>query len=69
MGDGAGRGPGSGVAQLAAGSPPPGSTSHLSLHPHWLVLLGVGAQAGCVPSLRPHSRGAVSFLRIYGSRI
>lgn len=29
MGDGAGRGPGSGVAQLATGSPPPGSTSHL----------------------------------------
>ena len=29
MGDGVGRGPGSGVAQLATGSPPPGTTSQL----------------------------------------
>ena len=55
----------------SAGHRQPTSWLHVppeSLHPRWLVLPGVGAQARCVPSLRPHSRGAVSFLRIYGSR-
>lgn len=56
----------------SAGHRQPTSWLHVppeSLHPRWLVLLWVGAQAGCVPFLCPHTRGAVNFLRIYNSRI
>lgn len=56
----------------SAGHRQPTSWLHVppeSLHPRRLVLLGVGAQAGCVPSLRPHTRGAINILRIDDSRI
>lgn len=61
MGDGAGCGPGSGVAQLATGSPPPGATSRLRVctHARW-CFWGWGCGQG-VFLLSVHTREAHQF--------